>query len=142
MSFRERMQVGTSAAEIAVLIRLQKMHLIELMHPLGTTIVFIGGGAIFYEKECLPRQVIQKCQGFTVPDFPFLDAKMPTYLDGPPHLKKGVMNRDYGIDTKLRQVGLLPLRFAYKPKLSEERLQEICDTIKTLLEKRQPKKEG
>lgn len=133
MSYRERMQVGTSNAEWAVLLELQKRGLMDQMEFLGTAIVFIAGEAMIVKPGQLTKNLLLKSEGFTIPDFPFLYAKLPTYLDGPPHLRPGVMRRDERIDKWLCFTGYTPLRFPYKPKLSQERKLEICNTIESSL---------
>ena len=134
MSFRDRMRVGTSAAEVKVLIELQHRDIIDRMHPLGTTILFIGGEAVFYNREDVTLTLLSKAEGFTIPDFPFLNDKMPTYLDGPVHKRSCIADRDAYIDRMLRTAGLDPLRFGYNPPLSNKRLQEVCNSIQRNLE--------
>lgn len=131
--YKERMKVGTSNAEWTVLFEIQKRGLMDQMENLGTAIVFIAGEAMIVRRENMMRSLLLKVEAFTIPDFPFLHAKMPSYLDGPVHLRPGVRKRDERIDKLLRSTGFDPLRFPYKPKLSQERKMEICDTIERSL---------
>lgn len=128
------MRVGTSNAEIKVLTVLQQMGLIQRMHALGTTIVFLGGEAAFYPKEDVTLRLLSRAQGFTIPDFPFLKDKLPVYLDGPVHKRSGVADRDWRIDKMSRLAGLNPLRLAYTPPISKRHLTMVCETIKKELE--------
>ena len=143
MSFRDRMRVETSNAEVKVLIRLQQMDLIQKMHPLGTTILFMETAvnkttvsieASFYNREDVTVTLLSRAQGFTIPDFPFLKDKLPTYLDGPVHKRSSIADRDDRINKMLRRSGLDPLRFAYNPPLSNKRLEQICIAIQRNLE--------
>lgn len=128
------MRVETSNAEVKVLIRLQQMELIQRMHALGTTIVFVDGQAQFYDREDVTVTLLSRAQGFTIPDFPFLKDKLPTYLDGPVHKRSRIADRDDRINKMLRAAGLDPLRFAYNPPLSNKRLEQICIAIQRNLE--------
>lgn len=130
MSFRDRMRVGTSVAEVKTLIELQRMGLIERMHPLGTTILFYDGEARFYNREDVTVTLLSRAEGFTIPDFPFLTDLLPFYLDGPVHKRSRIADRDARIDRQLRNAGLYPTRFNYTSPLSKRRLEQICNAIK------------
>lgn len=133
MSFRERMQTANPKAELDVLIELQKRHLLDDMMPLGTTIIFYEDGCLIRTKENVTRKMLQTAVGFTVPDFPFLWHKIPVYLDGPVHKRRGVLKRDWKINNLLDASSFKTLRFDYKPPLSKLRLTEIVNTIQMRL---------
>lgn len=129
------MRVETSNAEVKTLIRLQQMDLIQRMSPLGTTIVFLTDKSTgFFKREDVTVTLLAKALGFTIPDFPFLTDRMPVYLDGPVHRRARIADRDDRIDRMLRSADLGPLRFTYKPPLSNKRLDYICNEIKRNLE--------
>lgn len=72
----------------------------------------------------------EKRYKFTSPDA--LAPLKPIYLDGPPHLRRGVKNRDDQIDALLKELDFEPVRFSYSPPLSNKRRAEICDAIEEL----------
>lgn len=136
MSFREKMMTGYPNAEIELDIELQKRRLLRLCHSKGSTIVFHGNGKYtIVPKERLTRQIIADCEGFTIPDRTIQkEGKVyPIYLDGVVHLKAGSMKRDARIDGMLESCGLTAHRFAYKGKLSKERLNEIVNEIEEMI---------
>jgi len=132
MNFRERMRTGFPRAEEQLDIELQRRKLLRHCHPKGTTIVFHNDGSYsVVTKEELTREMIEDCKGFTIPDR--IVETEPVYLDGEPHLKFGVKNRDDKIDLLLESCGLTAHRFPYRGRLSKQRLNEICNEIQELV---------
>lgn len=131
-NYKERMQTNSPRAEEQLDIELQNRKLLRYCHSKGTTILFFGNGKfLIVPKEKMLKGMISQCDGFTIPDRIIKD--IPIYLDGEPHLKRGVKNRDDRIDKKLRDCGLEPQRFSYKGKLSKQRLDEICCEIERMV---------
>jgi len=110
LGYKARMMVGESSGERRLLVRLQSEGLM--------------GGCFFQ------RMVILKV---TTPDFLWEKQKLAVYLDGPPHLKSHVMERDEELRELLRQRGWRVLEFPYSPPLSESRLREIVEGIREAL---------
>lgn len=71
----------------------------------------------------------------TQPDIFYPTKGIAIYLDGPPHLKGHVQDRDEKITERLQKKGLKVLRFSYTPPISDQRLDEIVQAIKEALEK-------
>ena len=111
MSWRNRLKVSPSKAEIDVLLGLEERGLTRGM---------------FRDVEI--------CLEITIPDFHWPDKGLPVYLDGPVHERERQRLRDELIDDKLRRRGLRPLRIPYRPPLSERRLSEVLNQIKEALE--------
>lgn len=114
MSFRERMRVSPSNAEIAVRLACQARGL----HPVTD-----------YEI----------CLLWTYPDLTFFDSRtdteLPVYLDGlPVHNKVNVTVRDLQINELLMKLKIPPLRIRYKPPLSKKRCNAIVNIIEETLQ--------
>lgn len=132
MAFRARMRVKNPAGEDKVLIELQRRGLIEKMNQRGTIILFYDATpekARIVQKEKFTREMAAECDALTIPDFPFLHYGFAGYLDGPPHKRRGVKNRDDEINRRLDAAGIKPLRFPYKPPLSDKLCREIVDEM-------------
>jgi len=107
MTFRERMKVPVSKAEVAVHIELTRRNLHpEAQHPI--------------------------CLYSCIPDFFFHEQKLCVFIDGPPHAKPRRIDRDNGVDELLRKRGFKVARFPYEGKLSKTRLNEICCVIQEM----------
>jgi len=111
LSFREKMRVSPSHAEVDVLLGLEERRLTEGM---------------FRDTEIVLEA--------TVPDYYWPAKGLCVYLDGPPHESEHQRLKDELIDEKLRKMGLKVLRFSYEPSLSKHRRQEILDQIEEALE--------
>ena len=110
MSFRARMQVPVSKAEVDIQVELVRRHL----HP---SIQF---------DICL-----FSCR----PDFYFPQQKLCIFIDGPPHARPKRIDKDNGVDELLRKRGFKVARFPYKGKLSKTRLNQIADEIQEMVMK-------
>jgi len=131
--FRERMQTNFPKAELQFDIELQHRRLLRHCLSKGTTIIFYRNGHyMVVPKEEVTRTMLRECEGFTVPDR--IINGIPVYLDGEPHLKRGVKNRDDRIDKLLESCGLMAHRFPYRGRLSKHRLMEICNQIERRLD--------
>lgn len=135
MSFRERMAVGTSQAEDFVHAELQNRgdgHRIE-----RNKIMVLFEDGTYAVVDSLTEKQIQRLRElnipYTAPDL-LIDYEKPVYLDGPPHKKRGVKNRDDKIDAALRKCGITPHRYSFKSSQQRRRLLEICDEIEKILE--------
>lgn len=53
------------------------------------------------------------------------------YLDGPPHLKRCVEQRDDVVNAALDRAGIKYKRYPYKAPLSDKRFKEIVDDVVT-----------
>ena len=82
-------------------------------------------------RDCSYQEVI--VLKATVPDFCWRKYKLVAYLDGPPHLKDRVMERDAELRELLRGLGWRVLEFPYVPPLSDSRLKEITTSIQEAL---------
>jgi len=134
MSFRDRMQTNKPKAEETLQIELQNRQLLQHFYNKNTAIVFTGNGQyLIVPEERLTFQLINSSEGFTVPDHIARKDDQPIYLDGPPHLKFGVKNRDNRINRKLESCSLVFHRFPYKGRLSKQRLNEICTEIQEMV---------
>ena len=131
MTFRDKMKVAVSSAEVRVRSELQRRN---LHHGLMTgQVIMLDTGEIIQRENLLKQQATEKRRQFTVPDLLWATKKLPVYLDGPVHKRRGVRNRDNRITTKLTEHGFHVTRFSYAPPLSTKRLKEITDTIGELL---------
>jgi len=70
---------------------------------------------------------------YTIPDFYFPQAKLCVYLDGAPHDRKKVSQRDEEITRLLDEAGYTVLRIPYTPPLSKEDMERILAEIKKFL---------
>ena len=139
------MQVSPSKAEIDVRIEVQKRGLHRKMLPMETVVIFDSHNGKPYihivAHDRLTKIMLQRGGTrlpFTVPDLLFgkgIDPIVPVYLDGQPHEKAGVMNRDQKINQLWAERGIVPLRFPYKAPLSDVRKMEIVDVIEKELQK-------
>jgi len=110
MTYKNRMKVAVSNAEIDIQIELTRRGLDKTM---------------WMQKEiCL-----YSCR----PDFYFDNLRLCVFIDGFPHTRKGALERDSRIDDLLRKRKFKVARFSYKGKLSQERLKEIVDEIERLM---------
>jgi very-short-patch-repair endonuclease len=117
VSFRERMRVPVSSAEIMVLEELQRR---RLNGGMATQVGFeFGEGG---------------ARGTWV-DFYWRRARYAVFLDGPPHLKERQERRDELVTKALEGMGIRVDRFAYRAPLTKRRLTEICDQIELRLVK-------
>lgn len=134
--WRDRLRQNPSNAEVTVRIELQKRHLLHLLKPEGTVILFRKKGIKILSKEQVTKKIVEAAQGFTVPDFLACtrNGVYPWYLDGPPHERNGVKNRDERINRTLRFYGVEPERISYTPPLPDYKLHQICDHIQKVLE--------
>jgi len=108
MTFRERMKVAVSKAEVAVHCELTRRHL-------------------------YPEAQYSVCLYSTTPDFYFHDQKLCIFIDGPPHAKPRRIDRDNGVDELLRKRGFKVARFPYKGTLTKQRLDQICSEIQEMM---------
>lgn len=133
--WRERLNVKVSNAELQVKIELQNRHLLRHLESEGTVILFTEEGIEFVAKEKFTKKMVEESEGLTIPDF--LPKRRygihPFYLDGPPHKRNGVRERDERIDETLRSYGVDPTRFSYTPPLPKYLRNQICDRIEGVL---------
>lgn len=142
MAFRQQMQVSVSQAELDLRIDIKRSELGQFLLPSDLVVIFTKPLTILH-PEFVTKAMLQRGSQrlpFTKPDFLFCDSwhrplgqVVPVYLDGPPHEKLGVMDRDDRIDSLWRQYGVEPLRFRYTPPLSEKRKTEIFEAIREAL---------
>jgi len=118
VTWKDRMRVSVSNAEIELLKELQRR---DLTRHLET------------QK---PFEFIWQVEGVhgTTIDFywnhPFNYA---VFLDGPVHMKYLHERRDLLIDRALMRRGITVDRFSYKPPITKKRLKEIADQIEETL---------
>jgi len=118
VTWKDRMRVSVSSAEIEILKELQRRGLTRLLET---------------QK---PFDFIWQVEGVhgTIIDFhwshPFNYA---VFLDGPVHLKYSHERRDELIDRALEHRGIKVDRFEYKPPITKKRLREIVDQIEETL---------
>lgn len=137
------MKISPSKAEIDVRIEVQRRGLHKKMLPLETVVIFDSHNGKPYihiaAHDRLTKIMLQRGSErlpFTVPDLLFgrgVDQIVPVYLDGQPHEKAGVMNRDEKINRLWAERGIVPLRFPYKAPLNHVRKMEIVDNIQEAL---------
>ena len=108
MSFRDKMKVAVSNAEVEILKELSR-------------------------RSIYPESQMSICLYQCKPDFYFGSTKLCVFIDGPPHQKPRRIDRDNGVDELLRKRGFKVARFGYKGKLSKQRLHQIVDEIEGLL---------
>lgn len=88
----------------------------------------------FFNKNNLfpvtDKKIILK---FTIPDFFFPDARLCVYLDGKPHEKPNVAERDEEINRLLEEQGYRVIRYRYNPPLTKEQFNEILEMVKIAL---------
>lgn len=147
MSFRDRMKVSPSNAEISVRVEIAKRQGLakKLLMSLGTVVIFDSHKGKPYVRVAAAERVTKTSlqRGderlpFTRPDFLFCSAHgqlLPVYLDGQPHEKAGVMNRDEKINQLWGQCDIIPLRFRYRAPMSKQQEKEIVDEIEEQLVK-------
>ncbi|MEM2612305.1 MAG: DUF559 domain-containing protein [Thermoproteota archaeon] len=89
----------------------------------------------FFNKHNLypvtDKKIILK---FTIPDFYFPEHKLCVYLDGTPHERKKVLERDEEITRLLEEQGYKVIRYQYTPPLTAEQMNEILEIVKRVLE--------
>jgi len=135
MSFRERMQTKKPNAEEDLQIELQNRRLLDHVYNKNTSIVFMGNGKyLVVPEERLTFKLINSSEGFTVPDTILRKDDTSFYLDGPPHLRVGVKNRDDRINGKLESCDIDYHRYPYTV-LSNKQLNEICNEIQEMTQK-------
>lgn len=115
MSFRDRMRVGISNAEITVFEELQRRNLSRGMTT-QEGFSFEGG----------------RVKGTWV-DFYWESVHYAVFLDGQPHLKEHQGRRDELVTMALDGMGIRVDRFPYKAPLAKCRLKDICDRIEERL---------
>jgi len=108
MSFRDKMKVPISRAEVDIHVELTRRHL-------------------------YPESQYKICLSSCTPDFFFHNQKLCVFIDGAPHEKAKRIDRDNGVDDVLRRRGFKVARFPYRGKLSKTRLNEICNEIQELV---------
>lgn len=147
MSFRERMRVSPSKADLDVRIEVKRRKHWGPTNlcPMGRVVIFAHHkGKPYYRivpRERVTKKSLTDAYGdrlpFTIPDLLFMTRQrdLPVYLDGPPHERSGVQARDERINKLWAERGVIPLRFSYKPPLSKERKMEIVDVIEKELQK-------
>lgn len=136
MAFTERMKVEHSLAQIILRIEMQKRGLHKRMAPLNSVIIFNAHPIQIAREERVTKDMIKKryILQFTKPDLLFAAERFPFYLDGPPHRRRGVKNRDDTIDQELLSMGFAPLRFAHNGgKPSTRELNTWADAIEMIL---------
>lgn len=145
MSFRERMQVSPSKAEIDVRIEIKRRGLDKKtpLWAMGTVVIFDHYKGKPYIRIAAHERVTKKSLldaygdrfPFTIPDLLFMtkNSDVPVYLDGPPHERTGVQARDERINREWAERGKIPLRFSYSPPLTQKRKKEIVDEIEEAL---------
>lgn len=139
MTFRDRMRVNPSQAEIDVFTELQRRGLHKHLVSLGTVVLIMKATeerrVIIANKNQVTKPLVSLAEMFTIPDFPFLrHHRLLVYLDGPVHERRGVKNRDDRIDKQLTKFGFQSERFSYTPPLSNTRKMEICNRLAELLQ--------
>lgn len=144
MSWRDRLRVSESNAEIDLTIMLQSRGLLTptekgCVMPSSTVIVFKDETYDLVDKHQFTLAMAQKYQ-FTIPDrivLRFIKGiireVVPFYLDGPPHQRNGVRERDERINAELISRGVKPRRFSYVPKISKRLLTQIADEVQELM---------
>lgn len=84
----------------------------------------------FFNKKGLypvtDKRIILK---FTIPDFFFPEARLCVYLDGTPHERIKVSERDEEITRLLEEQGFRVIRYPYKPPLTKEQMEEIYELV-------------
>ena len=134
--FQDTMRQNPSAGELAVRCRLESMG-IHLQYD--RVILFFADEYKVFPKDIVTNAMLKQAEGFTLPDAWSPDKKIPIYLDGPVHEKRGRRNKDDGIDAKLKNRGIAALRFPFKPSgrrgIAEWRLAEICGEIREAVTK-------
>lgn len=144
MSWRDRMHVSESKAEIKFKIMLQHRRLLRrtqkgMIMPSNTVIVFKDDGYDLVNKHQFTVAMAEK-HDFTIPDLIVLrmlqnmvEEVVPFYLDGPPHETDGSRERDERINAELISRGIKPRRFKYVPEISKRRLEQICNEVEELM---------
>ena len=117
------MQVKESAGERKLLIRLQLEGLMK--GALWQEPIFLGVKQVLADGREVERA--------TIPEVQYPRSLVCLYLDGPPHLKDKVMERDSELRELLRGLGWRVLEFPYTPPLSDARLKEITTSIQEAL---------
>lgn len=133
MSWRDRLAVEHSDAEIRIFIELQNRKLTDYVATLDTVILFFQDHFRMRQKEKVTRLEMEFSDGYTIPDFILLPPKkrpIPVYIDGlPVHDKDGARERDERITRRLEEYGLKAMRFTYRPKLTDRECALICDDL-------------
>lgn len=118
MSFRDRMRVSVSAAEMLVLNELQRRGL--------TTLLETQKGFEFIWQ-------VERVHGTIIDFYWNPPINYAAYIDGPHH-KKQVHERDDELITKALEARRVKVdRFQYDPPLTKKRLMQICDEIEVKL---------
>lgn len=110
MTFRDRMKVSVSDAEIRLRKKLTEKQLTKGLKTDSMVVL-----------------------RFTVPDFQWNFKKLAVYLDGEQVHKGKKLERDEEIDFMLERLGWTVLRFRYKAPISEQKLEEITSKIEEQL---------
>lgn len=142
MSWRERMQVDPSNAEIQVTEELQRQGIIELERD--WVLIIRENEVVPMRKEQVKIEGLEGCK-FTLPDWfykpvtcIFSKRMKAVYLDGPHHKKGKTARRDFWIDKGLQEGDVDVLRLPYNGRrLSRVRLCEVVDEIKEFLKRGQ-----
>ena len=118
MTFRDRMKVSVSRAEIQVLNGLVARGLTRLLETQK------GFEFILH---------MDRVAGTRVDFYYNPPIKYAVFLDGPPHLRHRQSERDELVSAALENRGVKVDRFRYVPPLRKYRLREICDRIEETL---------
>lgn len=118
VSFRDRMRVKVSNAEMALQLELQN-------HGLNRGLETQKGFA-FCEAAGM--------KGTTV-DFYWDRAKLAVFLDGPHHLKERQSAKDAKVDRALAALGIATMRFPYTPPITKRQLEGMWMAVKLQLDK-------
>jgi len=124
------MRVDPSNAEIQVTAKLQQQKIYELERDWVLLIEDLE--VVPRRKEKVTIHDLEGCR-FTLPDW-FSKRMKAVYLDGPHHLKGKTAERDYWINTWLRERACDVLRIPYNGRrLSQTRLSGVVAEIKEFL---------
>ena len=130
MSWRDKMRVDPSNAEIQVTAMLQQQKIYELERDWVLLIKDLE--VVPKRKEKVTIQDLEGCR-FTLPDW-FSKRMKAVYLDGPMHKKGKTAERDYWINTWLRERGCDVLRIPYNGRrLPQKKLAQVVTEIKVFL---------
>lgn len=130
MSWRDKLRVDPSNAEIQVTAELQHQQIYELERD--WVLIIDDLEVVPMRKE---KVTIHDLEGrrFTLPDW-FSKRMKAVYLDGPHHLKGKTTDRDYWINIWLKERGCEVLRIPYNGRiLSQDKLGEVVTEIKEFL---------
>jgi len=132
MSWRDKMRVDPSNAEIQVTEELQRQGVTELERD--WVLVFTVTGIIPLRKEQITRAMV-RTHKITLPDWLARNKQKPIYLDGYfVHKSLRRSRKDAEINRLLTSWGWPPLRIPYNGRrLSHEKLTEVVGEIKEFL---------